>query len=434
MSDQGTEEELFFIDSKLEFFELKNSLASIVLCTGILSIFSFPYLRMGFRLDQILIPITVSTFIILYGLHRKVLNLLFFSLSILILVPMLLMLVRINLQGYSFSTQFLIRELQNILKMPIYMLFGYFVARFVPEKVFMWLVKMSILLIFFFAIITTALSYLKLPAYNELVSIYRIHPYAAIMGRFPGILNQPATAGMFFAVMSYILLLHRSAFSFVYFLMILSVGILATSKVFVFSIPFIILAYLLMKRFNSQEPSKPRRRRKLSWVESLSYSLTTVAIIYLLFIFSEIITNSFNYLSAVIQNDPLAGRDRNFVADYIPIILAEFPFFGIGFAVAEEFSQTATSGTWDSMLLYDLYFYGLIGMILKGLLITKIFVQTARNKPELIILSIMLLNLYASGLGFPVFGQERIGDFLWIFIGFKWTRRRIYTFRSLDET
>jgi len=124
----------------------------------------------------------------------------------------------------------------------------------------------------------------------------------------------------------------------------------------------------------------------------------------------------------VINNDPLAGRTGNFVAQSIGSILTDFPFLGIGFALSDTFAQSAGIGLWDSQIYYDLYFYGLVGMFVKMVFFVGVFAQSSKTKSELILMMIMISNLYAIGLGLPVFGQERIGDFLWIFIGYRWTQ------------
>ena len=56
---------------------------------------------------------------------------------------------------------------------------------------------------------------------------------------------------------------------------------------------------------------------------------------------------------------------------------------------------------------------------------------------------LLLLNLYAIGLGIPTFGQERIADFIWIFVGFTWTalnsncdsgKRSVFTPNAAQKT
>ncbi|HRV03187.1 MAG TPA: hypothetical protein P5539_15940 [Mesotoga sp.] len=414
------------ICSKIENSIIRRTkFVTLLICAVIISIFSVPYMSSGFRADQVLIPLIVLTFLLNNSVHKKALKVVLIGITILTLVPILLMLIRLNLPGFRFDLLFLIRELQNILKIPICFLFGYFTAKYVSETLFVRLVKIIVSLVLAFALVTAALSTLRLPQYTILMKLYHIHPFVAGTGRFPGILNQPATAGLFFTVMSYIYLLYKQQFSPIYYLMILLVGLLATSKVFIFSIPFLGLAYFALHCFSSRDPFARKERSRSSRAEMFLLLLFAVIGIGFVLVFFDLFLNSFSYLVRTISNDPLAGRGENFSAQSIALILTNFPFLGIGFALSEDFVQSAGIGLWDSAIYYDLYFYGTVGMFVKMVFLTGLFAQSSKSKPELILMIIMISNLFAIGLGIPVFGQERIGDFLWIFIGYRWTRCKL---------
>jgi len=259
------------------------------------------------------------------------------------------------------------------------------------------------------------------------------------MGRFPGVFSQPATAGMFAVVMVYVwyILRNRNQMNLIDLLLILWIGAIATSKVFILSLPFL----LLLPFIGRIQPERSMFHKNKGFL--LSFVIFLLIMGVLIYIFWAPIEKSFNYLFRVIRSDPLAGRSSNFVAYSIKTLLRSTPFFGNGLSVSTKFAANLERGLWDSLYFYDLYIYGIFGSIVKGILFVHLFLKSFHIRQFKMVMLLLLLNLYAIGLGIPAFGQERIADFMWIFVGFIWSasncnlntgKRSTFTLNTVQKT
>lgn len=393
-----------------------------ILLIEVIMIFIMPYTGLAFRFDQVLVPFTVLIFSLFFGVNKKILLVFLLSITIVLLLPLSITLIKINLPGFYFSPNFFLRELQNILKFPFYFLFGYFLLRFASIKTFKQVIRISIFAVFILNTVTLAQVGGLLPGYRELKALYFIHPGVASMGRFPGVFSQPATAGMFAVVMIYVLYILRDKdqLYLIDLLVILWIGIIATSKVFILSLPF-LLFLPFVGRIRPERPMFHRNKRFL-----LSFVIFLVIVGVLIYIFWALIVKSFDYIFRIIRSDVLARRGTNFVAHSIRTLLRSTPFFGNGLSVSTKYAATLERVTWDSLYFYDLYIYGVFGSVVKAVLFVYLFFKSFHIRQFKMVMLLLLLNLYVIGLGIPTFGQERIADFMWIFVGFTWTASNIY--------
>jgi len=376
----------------------------------LVSIFLMPYLfSIPYRIDQILIPVTVIYCLIFYKIEER-----FLYLSLLLLVfsfVLPLFSTLINLKTLSFIGVYdMIKETQNILKPFIYLLFGYFLVRYFRlgesdlHKILKLLIVITFIVSFstFFMHVSTGSSENFLNDF--MVQYYHLHSNASNMLRYPGLLMQPASAGTYFIFFSFLCIVFN--YPYEYLILVVMTGILSNTKVFWFSLPFFFIIVIL----NSKNPKK---------IFQFLLGLIVVLIVFN-FLFGENLTKSFEFVFGVIKADPLGGRGENFVAANINDLLNNYPIFGVGFTKTKLMYQSISYGTWDSLFFYELAFGGLIGLITKTIIFFLIFYVPFKEEKFNIRLSvtILLINILLAGLGTTSFYQERIGDIMFVFFGF----------------
>ena len=374
----------------------------------LMSTFLFPYFfSVPYRFDQILIPIVVLYCLLIHKVDRTFFFLLMSLFTVCFVLPLFSTILHFSHTDFIGISNF-IKESQNLLKPFFYSFFGYFLLNHfgVQEKQFHAAFKLLIVAAFLFSFTTLLAQVSTGTSRNEvndfLVKYYHLHPFVSSTFRFPGILMQPATAGVYFAFMSTICLMFK--YSPIYLVLVILEGLLSNTKVLWFSLPFFIFNFVI----NMKNPKNIAK-----------FLLLFVILLSTFYVFfGNMLGQMFDFIFGVIKTDPFAGRLENFVAENIAIILGQYPFLGIGFS---EFGPIASNyGTWDSLFYYELTFGGIFGLLIKSMLLLLLFVYPFRDYNSRMKLSILILflNVYLAGIGTSTFYQERIGDLIFIFFGF----------------
>lgn len=376
----------------------------------LISIFLMPYLfSLPYRLDQILIPLVVIYCLVFYKIEERFLYLSLLLLVFCLVLPLFSTIINLNKLSFV-GTYDLIRESQNILKPFIYLLFGYFLFKFfkLEEKDIHQFFKFSIVISFIFSFSSFLVHFIAGTPRNFfndfLVNYYHHLPYLSTMYRYPGLFTAPAQAGIGFIFLSFLCIVFK--YPYKYLILVIITGILSNTKVFWFSLPFLLIIFIL----NNKNPKN-----------IFQFLLVFILVLILFnFLFEDTFNKIFEYIFRAIQRDPLAGRGENFVAVNINDLLNNYPIFGVGFTKTKLMDQSVSYGTWDSLFFYELAFGGLIGFISKTIVFFLIFYGPFKEKKFYIRLSVIVLfiNLFTAGVGINSFYQERIGDFIFVFFGF----------------
>ncbi len=376
----------------------------------LISILLMPYLfSLQFRVDQLLIPIVVIYCLVFYKIEEKFLYLSSLLLVFSFVLPLFSTIINLNKLSFV-GTYDLIRESQNILKPFIYFLFGYFLFKFfkLEEKDIHQFFKFMIVISFIFSFGSFLVHFIvgtPINFFNDfLVNYYHLLPTVSAMYRYPGLFMAPARAGVSFVFFSFLCIVFK--YPYKYLILVIITGILSNTKVFWFSLPFLLIIFIL----NNKNP------------KNLFQFLLVIILVFILFnfLFEDTLNKMFEFIFRVIQTDPLAGRDENFVAANIKDLLNNYPVFGVGFTKTKLMDHTISYGLWDSLFFYELAFGGLLGLISKTIIFFLIFYIPFKKEKINIQISVIILfiNILSAGLGTNSFYQERTGDMIFTFFGF----------------
>ncbi len=373
-----------------------------------------PYIIVDFRLDQFLYPL-IFMFIFVFGWKDKFIVDFFVLGTVISFIPIFI--------GTISSSYFpviskvdIVKNTYNILKLFIFIYVGYYFSRKwnYENKNIIFAIKVIIIISFavsFFHFISIEyLGFSDNPVVKFFVQNYHLHPAAlAGMFRFPGLWMMPATFGIYFIFFSFFVI----SFNIpkIYLLLLFLNGLLANSKVFLFSIPVVILMMINFKKV----------KIRFAFKTILIWSILIILIFAFFNIFSEGILRVIDRWGIFFES-PLAGRGENFVMQNINYILKTEPLFGNGFTQNPIISNNY--GTWDSLYNEELTFGGITFVTFRFLIIFYLFnlaFSSISSKKNILLL---ILILYAAGIGIPVFFQQRIIEIVSLIIGILLYKKR----------
>lgn len=373
-----------------------------------------PYIIVDFRLDQFLYPL-IFMFIFVFGWKDKFIVDFFVLGTVISFIPIFIGTISSSYLPVIDGVD-IIKNIYNILKLFIFVYIGYYFSKkwHYENKDIIFVIKAIIII----SLVVSLLSLISItffgsthnPLMEFFVQNYHLHP-AALSGmfRFPGLWMQPASFGIYFIFFSFFVI----SFNIpkVYLLLLFLNGFLANSKVFVFSIPVVILMMINFKKI----------KIRFNFKTILIWSILIIAIFALFNIFSEEILRVIDYMKRFFEN-PLAGRGENFVMQNIIYILKTAPLFGNGFTKNPVIGEIY--GTWDSLYNAELTFGGITFLIFRFFIIYYLFnlaFSNISNKKNILLL---ILILYAAGIGIPTFFQQRIIEIVSLIIGILLYKKR----------
>jgi len=396
-------------------------------CTAgvlLLSIFLMPYVsvsnNVSLRPDQILIPVYVilEIFILKVRIPKLVVDIITVLAIFSIIIPLIstVIFLMFNPQLSFVGTLHSIKELQNLLKPIIYILFGSILYFRISKNAFLFIIKTIIITISIASIILFLgfTSSFRTTVVSFYVNFYHLVSKAPSMHRFPGFLIQPATAGMYTIIMLAISVVENLEW-YLIFLVILT-GFLANTKVFWFSLPLMFLYFIIYVK-NAKNGYRNYDRKKRKILKFIFVLILVILSIYLIINTKLYIKKMLDYIFGVISRDPLAGRGRNFVVKNTTKILNISLYIGIGLNAFQE--MLSNYGTWDSGIYYDVAFLGSIFPLLKYVFLFWIFAYIPDNQEERFIFLTLFIFLVVLNFGINSFYQERVSDFLYAYIGYR---------------
>lgn len=373
-----------------------------------------PYIIVDFRFDQFLYPL-IFMFIFVFGWKDKFIVDFFVLGTVISFIPVFI--------GTISSSYFpvisnvdIIKNTYNILKLFIFIYVGYYFAKkwHYENKDIVIAVKtiivISLIVSLFNLFSVRFFGSTHNPLMEFFVQNYHLLP-AALLGmfRFPGLWMQPATFGIYFIFFSFFVI----SFNIpkVYLLLLFLNGLLANSKVFVFSIPVVILMMINFKKI----------KIRFNFKTILIWSILIFAIFAFFNMFSEVILRIIDYTKTFFDN-PLAGRDKNIIAENINYVLKTAPLFGNGFTKNPVIGEIY--GIWDSLYNEELTMGGITFLTARFLIIFYVFnlaFSYISNKKNIVLL---IFILYAAGIGIPTFFQQKIIEIVSLIIGILLYRKR----------
>lgn len=391
----------------------------------IIFIASCPYFSgLPFRLDQILIPVIILTFLYKIRIPK---NIGIFLLLISIFITLFSTFINLTKSELFVGYLNLIRELQNIFKPLVYLMLGLLLWQLIGEneKIIHLSLKIVVVIFFLFTL-TDFISVVISGPYNTFQNFmkeyYHVLPLLSSSFRFPGILAQPATAGVFFVFAWYFSL--KFSFSAFYKVLIMLTGLLAVSKIFIFSLPYVIITQVIDKLHKKEmyRNSTIKKSHSTVWIMCITLLIPIIIIIfsYKLSYFSnfvEVFGKMNNYFFKIFVTDPTAGRSQNFVTEGIIDVLSTKAFLGRGFTTTSNWINLY--GLWDSGIFYELYLSGITGFVLKTIAFFLIFNKAFVNsKKDSIVFYLFIFLTFLSNYGIPVFYQERVADIVFTITGY----------------
>ncbi|PNS00602.1 hypothetical protein X928_04925 [Petrotoga miotherma DSM 10691] len=371
-----------------------------------------PYIIVDFRLDQLLYPL-IFMFIFVFGWKDKFIVDFFVLGTVISFIPVFIGTISSNYLPVINNVD-IIKNTYNILKLFLFVYIGYYFSKkwHYENKDIIFATKIIIIISFavsFSHFISVAFLSSDNAITEFLIKNYHLLPQSTLSFRYPGLFMQPATYGIYFIFLSFFVI--SLNMPKVYLLLLFLNGLLANTKVFLFSIPVVILMMINFKKV----------KISFDFKTIAIWSILIIAIFAFFNIFSEEILRVINRWEIFFE-DPLAGRGENVIAENINYILKTAPLFGNGFTKNPVISEIY--GIWDSMYNEELTFGGITFLTIRFLIIFYLFnlaFSSISSKKNILLL---VFILYTAGIGIHPFFQQRIIEIVSLIIGILLYKKR----------
>jgi hypothetical protein len=238
---------------------------------------------------------------------------------------------------------------------------------------------------------------------------------AASNGRFSGVFDQPAEAGIAYSLglFSWAYLRRTNSkvilLDYVALTLILVGGALSVSKVFVIGGILLFLAYW--------NPLK-RPAQLLNWRSTFLVVIASTSLGALLstwkgldFLLRLFMPGDQSVNMVALYTAGRFGKDETLVKELFAQTIAESPFYGMGFA-----ANTTLDNAYAEFFVQG----GLIGLLAYiSLLIvigTTAFFQPGLSKEDRRFLGVLVLFITAAGMGMPIVTANRVSSILWVLV------------------